>query len=73
MVDPEALEKYPKFVDSVLDMVYHFDCLDAPQRALAFETLAVMSSTSSAKKIMDGYKGEYEEKLKTAIFSLKIL
>lgn len=49
----ECLSQFPKFLDSLLDLIYHFDRLDASLRLLAFDTLAAVGSTDRAKKFLD--------------------
>ncbi|KAK6101061.1 Proteasome non-ATPase 26S subunit family protein [Brugia pahangi] len=49
----ECLSQFPKFLDSLLDLIYHFDRLDASLRLLAFDTLATVGSTDRAKKFLD--------------------
>uniref|UniRef100_A0A915CY30 26S proteasome non-ATPase regulatory subunit 5 n=1 Tax=Ditylenchus dipsaci TaxID=166011 RepID=A0A915CY30_9BILA len=49
---PNALEKFSLFTSEIFDMIYHFDQVDATRRQLAFDTLAVMSTSSSAKQFL---------------------
>ncbi|OZC06056.1 hypothetical protein X798_06959 [Onchocerca flexuosa] len=49
----ECLPQFPKFLDSLFDLIYHFDRLDASLRLLAFDTLAAVGSTDRAKKFLD--------------------
>ncbi|KAH7694309.1 Protein F35G12.12 [Aphelenchoides avenae] len=51
--DPNCLRNYPIFTKSVMDMINHFDCLDPARRVLAFDTLAVVASTSEAKAFLN--------------------
>jgi len=48
-VAPDSLRAFPNFTGEVFNMVLHFDLLDAPRRLLAFDSLAVISTTSGAK------------------------
>ncbi|EJD74604.1 hypothetical protein LOAG_18101 [Loa loa] len=50
----ECLSRFPKFLDSLFDLIYHFDRLDASLRLLAFDTLGAVGSTDRAKKFLDG-------------------
>ncbi|CAG9534674.1 unnamed protein product [Cercopithifilaria johnstoni] len=49
----ECLSQFPKFLDSLFDLIYHFDRLDASLRLLAFDTLGAVGSTDCAKKFLD--------------------
>uniref|UniRef100_A0A915PZG1 26S proteasome non-ATPase regulatory subunit 5 n=1 Tax=Setaria digitata TaxID=48799 RepID=A0A915PZG1_9BILA len=49
----ECLSRFPRFLDSLFDLIYHFDRLDASLRLLAFDTLAAVGSTAPAKKFLD--------------------
>lgn len=50
--DPNALISYPLFSNEVFDTVYHFDCVDAVRRQFAFETLAIITTSSETKKFL---------------------
>uniref|UniRef100_A0A914HAH9 26S proteasome non-ATPase regulatory subunit 5 n=1 Tax=Globodera rostochiensis TaxID=31243 RepID=A0A914HAH9_GLORO len=50
--DADSLTKFPEFTADVFDSVYRFDAFDVTRRQLAFETLAVISSSSGAKQIL---------------------
>ena len=45
----EALPTYPKFMQSVFDLVVNFDRLDVTQRLLGFDTLSIIASTVEGK------------------------
>ncbi|KHN71896.1 26S proteasome non-ATPase regulatory subunit 5 [Toxocara canis] len=47
--DVGCLRRYPTFMHLMFDLVYHFDLLDASQRLLAFDTLALLASSDEAK------------------------
>ncbi|KAL4001958.1 Proteasome non-ATPase 26S subunit family protein [Acanthocheilonema viteae] len=53
VADVECLSQYPKFLDSLFDLIYHFDRLDASLRLIAFDTLGAVGSTDRAKKFLD--------------------
>jgi hypothetical protein len=57
LADPSALSRFPRFLDSVFDLVFHFDLLDAPQRALAFDTLALVASVPEGRRILSQLDG----------------
>uniref|UniRef100_A0A914H3P3 26S proteasome non-ATPase regulatory subunit 5 n=1 Tax=Globodera rostochiensis TaxID=31243 RepID=A0A914H3P3_GLORO len=50
--DADSLTKFPEFTADVFDSVYRFDAFDVTRRQLAFETLAVICSSSGAKQIL---------------------
>uniref|UniRef100_A0A914H4B5 Uncharacterized protein n=1 Tax=Globodera rostochiensis TaxID=31243 RepID=A0A914H4B5_GLORO len=50
--DTDSLTKFPEFTADVFDSVYRFDAFDVTRRQLAFETLAVIGSSSEAKQIL---------------------
>uniref|UniRef100_A0A183CA21 26S proteasome non-ATPase regulatory subunit 5 n=1 Tax=Globodera pallida TaxID=36090 RepID=A0A183CA21_GLOPA len=50
--DADSLTKFPEFTADVFDSVYRFDAFDVTRRQLAFETLAVIGSSSGAKQIL---------------------
>ncbi|KAL3115728.1 hypothetical protein niasHT_017860 [Heterodera trifolii] len=68
--DANALTKFPKFTADVFDAVFRFDAFDVTRRQLAFETLAVISSTSGAKQILSQNETLYN--MKRAISNLAV-
>uniref|UniRef100_A0A9J2PHJ7 26S proteasome non-ATPase regulatory subunit 5 n=1 Tax=Ascaris lumbricoides TaxID=6252 RepID=A0A9J2PHJ7_ASCLU len=59
VTEVQCLGRYPIFLHSLFDIVHHFDILDASQRLLAFDTLAVLASTDDAKIFLQGIAQEY--------------
>lgn len=57
VVNVDCLLKYPKFLDSVFDLVFHFDMLDPCQRLLAFDTIAVIGSNDTGKLFLHKISG----------------
>ncbi|VDM99081.1 unnamed protein product [Thelazia callipaeda] len=55
VTNAECMPQFPKFLDSLFDLVYHFDRLDASLRLLSFDTLAAIGSTDSAKKFLNSH------------------
>uniref|UniRef100_A0A0R3S582 26S proteasome non-ATPase regulatory subunit 5 n=1 Tax=Elaeophora elaphi TaxID=1147741 RepID=A0A0R3S582_9BILA len=53
VVNVECLFEYPQFLDSLFDLTYRFDRLDASLRLLAFDTLGAVGSTNRAKRFLD--------------------
>ncbi|CAI5445919.1 unnamed protein product [Caenorhabditis angaria] len=50
---PEAIETFKEFLPLVVDMIAHFDLLDASQRVLAFDTFANICYEKSAKQTVE--------------------
>uniref|UniRef100_A0A914UZ21 26S proteasome non-ATPase regulatory subunit 5 n=1 Tax=Plectus sambesii TaxID=2011161 RepID=A0A914UZ21_9BILA len=55
----ESLSAYPKFMQSVFDLVINFDRLDVAQRLLGFDTLAIIATTVDGKKQLSNLTGDY--------------
>lgn len=49
-VYPDVISGFPSFVPAVVDMVTHFDLVEASQRVLAFDTLAQVAYSGAAKQ-----------------------
>uniref|UniRef100_A0A914ZVV4 26S proteasome non-ATPase regulatory subunit 5 n=1 Tax=Parascaris univalens TaxID=6257 RepID=A0A914ZVV4_PARUN len=60
VTEVHCLRRYPIFLHSLFDIVHHFDILDASQRLLAFDTLAVLASTDDAKIFLQSIAQEYD-------------
>lgn len=56
----ECVKRYPKFLDLLLDLVYHFDRLDPSLRLLAFDTLGVIASSDHSRLYLNSLSGEYD-------------
>jgi hypothetical protein len=50
--DPNSLTKFPLFTADVFDAVNRFDAFDPVRRKLAFETFAIITTTSGAKQFL---------------------
>uniref|UniRef100_A0A183EDC3 26S proteasome non-ATPase regulatory subunit 5 n=1 Tax=Gongylonema pulchrum TaxID=637853 RepID=A0A183EDC3_9BILA len=53
IANAECLSRFPKFLDSLLDSIYHFDRLDASLRLNVFDTFGAVGSSAAAKKFLD--------------------
>lgn len=51
--------RFPKFMESLFDLIFHFDSLNASLRILAFDTLGAVGSAGCAKVFLDGQYGSY--------------
>ncbi|CAJ0568586.1 unnamed protein product, partial [Mesorhabditis spiculigera] len=56
-ISPDELGEYPVFLDTVVDMVAHFDRLDPSLRAAAFDTLANIGYSDKGKAVLEKHTG----------------
>ncbi|VDM68947.1 unnamed protein product [Strongylus vulgaris] len=56
-VYPDVINNFPMFVPAVIDMVSHFDQVDASQRVLAFDTFAQVAYKEEAKRNLQNLLG----------------
>uniref|UniRef100_A0A7I4YAV2 26S proteasome non-ATPase regulatory subunit 5 n=1 Tax=Haemonchus contortus TaxID=6289 RepID=A0A7I4YAV2_HAECO len=57
-VYPDIINSFPSFVPAVIDMVRHFDIVEASQRVLAFDTLAQVAYKAEAKQNLQRLLGD---------------
>ncbi|KHJ75103.1 hypothetical protein OESDEN_25281 [Oesophagostomum dentatum] len=57
-VYPEVITAFPMFVPAVIDMVTHFDLVEATQRVLAFDTFAQVAYKAEAKQSLQNLLGD---------------
>lgn len=52
VINPDALTRFNLFTQEIFDQVNHFDQLDPVRRQLAFDTLALITTSSNAKQLL---------------------
>ncbi|CAJ0574431.1 unnamed protein product, partial [Mesorhabditis spiculigera] len=57
-ISPEELGEYPVFLDTVVDMVAHFDRLDPSLRAAAFDTFANIAFSDKGKAVLEKHTAD---------------
>ncbi|KAI1729276.1 proteasome non-ATPase 26S subunit domain-containing protein [Ditylenchus destructor] len=59
VINPDALTRFNLFTQEIFDQVNHFDQLDPVRRQLAFDTLALITTSSNAKQLLTQRQSPY--------------